>query len=554
MSPPPTPLHWLEPQPSPAELPTGLPDPFDGVEPHPLARRCAEALMEELRTGEIAPGIPTSLLERREEGGKMFGVLAVADGAGRVGWMRAVSGQVDRIWNLPGWAPALFDPAERDAVEPPIEQAVKALTARVEQARNDPALAAAQQALAALESEHAHRREALRTHQLTRRAERKAERDGSPSPERLHALAQESRGDEAERKRQEAAWGVEHEACAAGLKRLVRRVAALERLRRAFSRRAMRHIWDAYALTSFSGERVLLRTLFPAGDPPSGASDCAAPKLLAAAQRQGLRPLALAEFWWGPPPPGGGRVQGSYFPACTPKCGPVLPFLLRGLPVAPRRVFRPPERERLPLRLVLRDARFVVVEKPEGLLSVPAKESSIDDCVLARIRAQFPGAEAPMAVHRLDLDTSGLLLVALDGEAYRLLQAQFLERTVHKQYVALLEGALQGEGGRIELPLRVDLDQRPRQLVDRVHGKPASTQWKRLGIEGGRTRVALFPLTGRTHQLRVHCAHPEGLGIPIVGDRLYGQPDTRLMLHASGLRFRHPFTGSTVRVSLDAPF
>ena len=198
-----------------------------------------------------------------------------------------------------------------------------------------------------------------------------------------------------------------------------------------------------------------------------------------------------------------------------------------------------------------RDERFLVLNKPAGMLSVPARDETVTDSLVARVQRRFPGA---LAVHRLDLDTSGLLLVALDEEMYRLLQAQFLSREVQKRYVAVLEGDVARSEGTIELPLRVDLDQRPRQLVDFEHGKAATTRFEVLSREGNRTRVAFFPLTGRTHQLRVHAAHQLGLGTPIVGDRLYGKPDSRLMLHAEALRFRVPSTGAWIEFELPAPF
>ena len=176
---------------------------------------------------------------------------------------------------------------------------------------------------------------------------------------------------------------------------------------------------------------------------------------------------------------------------------------------------------------------------------------TVTDSLLARVQRRFPEA---MAVHRLDLDTSGLLLVALDEEMYRLLQAQFLSREVQKRYLAVLEGNVVTDSGVIELPLRVDLDQRPRQLVDFEHGKAAHTRFEVLSREAGRTRVAFFPLTGRTHQLRVHAAHQLGLGTPIVGDRLYGTPGTRLLLHAEVLCFRHPLTSAWLELKAPAPF
>lgn len=361
-------------------------------------------------------------------------------------------------------------------------------------------------------------------------------------------LAEESRADDRERRAQQARFRDERDAALATLKPLERHLAALDRLRRLASLIAIRRIWDSYVLRNFAGEAAPLRSFFEI-DPPSGAADCAAPKLLMHALQIGLKPLALAEFWWGAPPPAGARVEGMYFPACREKCAPILPFMLRGLDAAPRVTWKPVSHDTGALPVVFTHERFIAVHKPAGMLSVPAKDEAITDSMLARVRAVHPDA---MAVHRLDLDTSGLLLFALDGDTYRALQRRFEAREVHKRYVALLDGDVHGDEGTISLPLRVDLDQRPRQLVDFEHGKEAVTHWKVLARAPGRTRVAFFPRTGRTHQLRVHAAHRDGLGVPILGDRLYGQPAERLFLHAESLRFS--LDGHDFELTCPAPF
>lgn len=548
-------VHWLERPEAHGERPRVFPSPFDQRDPHPLAQHAARLVQAELREGFIAPGIPTSLLKKEtpeSPGGKMFGVLVFETPDSRVGFIRALSGQLGRAWNVEGYAPALFDVALRTAVEPPAEVVVKDLTARVDAARADVTLHSLREELQSLEATQSARRVAMKTRHAENKRARRVEREATSDPAVLHALDQRSRGDDAERRTHEAQCREERATLEARVKPLERRLAALERLRRLVSREAMRRIWDSYVLTSFSGRTTTLRALFPEGDPPSGAADCAAPRLLDAARRNGWKPLALAEFWWGDAPPGGSRVEGCWYPACLEKCGPVLPFLLDGLEVAPRHNFQPPHVEEA-LHVVHEDARFVVIDKPTGLLSVRAKDERLDDFAVARVARRFPSAIAT-AVHRLDLDTSGLLLIALDDEAYGALQQQFLSRAVQKRYVAVLEGLVEGDEGEIELPLRVDLEQRPRQLVDFEHGKPALTRWKvrSRSPETNTTRVDFFPLTGRTHQLRVHAAL--GLKHAIVGDRLYGTAGDRLLLHAEELAFTHPFTGEPLRLISPAPF
>lgn len=552
----------LVPPPDARDLTGSFPSPFDALGPHALARRAAEVAQAELRAGLVAPGLPTALLEE-PEGGKMFGVLVVQAQDGRVGFLRAFSGMLAGRWDVPGFVPPLFEREARERVEPAGEAVVRALLARAEAFRASPELGAVRAAHAEQEARHAAERAELRGRHEARRQRRhvlRAELAASavlgPEARReaLHALDQESRGDKAERRRQEAAQEAERCALAPVRARLERRLGALERLRGWFCRSLMRRIHDTYGVPGARGEVRSLRALYAPGEPPSGAADCAGPKLLAHALRQGLRPLALAEFWWGAPPATGGRVSGAFYPACKDKCGPLLPFMLEGLPVAPARSFVPPAVAEERLSVVHEDAWLVVVDKPEGLLSVPARDAAVTDSVLARLRARYPRATGPLLVHRLDLDTSGLLVAALDARTYADLQQQFIGREVHKRYVAWVEGRVRGERGTIALPMRVDLEDRPRQIVDPVHGKPAVTEWQVLERRGERTRVALFPHTGRTHQLRVHAAHPLGLGAPMVGDRLYGHAEVRLHLHAEQLAFRHPATGARVCFERPAPF
>lgn len=554
-------IHF-EPQPDSRDTAEVFPSPFDELGPHALARRAAEVMQAQLRAGVIAPGLSTAALEG-PEGGKMFGVLVVREPGGRIGFLRAFSGMLCGRWEVEGFVPPLFGREEREQVEPSGEATVKALLARHAAHETSPELLAVRSAHAAQESRHAGERTEQRArHEANRkrRHERRAAIEASSTltegekREALHALDQESRGDKAERRRMEAAQEEARRALEPQRVRLERRLRALERLRRMFCRGLMRRIHDTYAVPNARGERRLLRSLYATGEPPSGAADCAAPKLLAHAFRNGLRPLALAEFWWGAPPPAGGRVAGAFYAACKDKCGPLLPFMLEGLPTAPPRTFSPPETVDSGLSIVFEDEWLVVIDKPCGLLSVPGKDTSVTDSVLARLRARYPRAMGPLLVHRLDLDTSGLLVAALDSDTHAELQRQFVHREVRKRYVAVLEGRVEAEQGTIDFPMRVDLDDRPRQIHDPVHGKSAVTEWRVLERQGQRTRVAFFPLTGRTHQLRVHASHPLGLGAPIVGDRLYGHEAARLHLHAEALVLTHPRTGERLSFERPAPF
>lgn len=551
-------ITWLVPTPPPAVLPTRLNSPFDTEPPHPLVASAAERVMAQLAGGALGGGLSTDLLHGAS-GGKMFGVLLVRAADGRVGFLKAFSGQIGQAWDVEGWVPPVFDRAARLAVEPAGERTVKALTARVEAARAASPRARLQASLEALRAELSAEQQRLKALHEVRRAERHAERarlltSGEDVEVRLRQLDRQSQVDDVELKAAKRGWRAAREDLERSLARETRHLGALERLRRVVSQVVSWQIYDTYVFENARGQQRSLRALFEPAIPSSGTGDCAAPKLLVFARRNGLTPLGLAEFWWGAPPPGGGRQQGAFFPACKDKCGPLLPFLLEGVEVAPSRRYRPPAREQHALEVVHEDARVLVVHKPEGLLSVPGTDASVTDSVLARVRALKPGATGPLLVHRLDVETSGLLLVALDDEAFVALQRQFLERTVEKRYVAVLEGRVDVDEGHVELPLRVDLEQRPRQVVDFEHGKPALTFFQVLERAGGRTRVHFFPKTGRTHQLRVHAAHVMGLGRPIVGDRLYGRPERRLYLHAERLGFQHPDDGRSMVFEVPAPF
>ena len=295
-------------------------------------------------------------------------------------------------------------------------------------------------------------------------------------------------------------------------------------------------IWQSYY------SRPKLRQKFPL--PPGGTGDCCAPKLLQYAYQQGLKPVCMAEFWWGATTHTELRQHLNYYPACRGKCKPILTWMLQGLDVDPN-----PELQgvaHLELNTVYEDNDIVVVDKPSGMLSVPGR---IDDYSVETVmRQRYPDA---MIVHRLDMGTSGLLIVAKSSEAYHPLQEQFIKHQVKKKYVAMLEGRGKKEEvrGTVSLPLRPDPMNRPRQMVDMEHGKRAVTDYEFLSDD----LVALYPQTGRTHQLRIHCAHPDGLGRPIVGDELYGTKGDRLMLHASEIWFRHPITGQEMHLASSPP-
>lgn len=269
----------------------------------------------------------------------------------------------------------------------------------------------------------------------------------------------------------------------------------------------------------------------------------------------------MAEFWWGDSPKNEIRHHGYYYPSCKGKCEPILQHMLQGLEVDENPLLNSIHEDE-ELEIVYEDEWLVVVNKPAGMLSVPGKEEDRDS-VYHRLKKKYPDATGPMIVHRLDMATSGLLLVAKTKEVHQHLQAQFASRSIKKRYVAVLDGVTAtvektalppGRTGRIELPLCLNPLDRPRQIVSREHGKEAITEYRIISESEKHIRIAFYPLTGRTHQLRVHAAHPEGLSCPILGDELYGKKADRLYLHAEYIEFRHPISGKILRIQKEADF
>ena len=302
-------------------------------------------------------------------------------------------------------------------------------------------------------------------------------------------------------------------------------------------------IWQDYY------DRPKLRQKYPL--PPGGTGDCCAPKLLQYAYQQGLKPVCMAEFWWGESTKTELRQHLSYYPACRGKCKPILSWMLQGLEVDPD-----PELlgfQKMEILVVYEDEWLLVVDKPSGMLSVPGRIS--DYSVETVMQERYPDSKV---AHRLDMGTSGLLIIAKTPDVYRALQEQFIKHQVKKKYIAQLEDhsslliphSSSSAKGQISLPLRPDPMNRPRQVVDMEHGKRAVTDYEFISPN----IVALYPQTGRTHQLRIHCAHPDGLGRPIVGDELYGTKGERLMLHAAEIWFTHPVTGESMHITASVPF
>lgn len=319
--------------------------------------------------------------------------------------------------------------------------------------------------------------------------------------------------------------------------------------RKARSQALQQWLFEQFHFLNAKGKKASLLDIFGEKIPPSGAGECCAPKLLQYAYQHNLKPLCMGEFWMGKSPKGEIREAGNFYAACQHKCKPILSWMLQGLDVEENPMLRDYQALVQKLHVLYEDTDIVVIDKPAGLLAVPGKDDL--PSVQSIIRLRYPHSEGPLIVHRLDMDTSGLMVLALNEKAYHHLQEQFIHHTVKKRYSALLEHPLDaGIKGRIDLPLCPNPYDRPRQMVHEEYGRRAITNYEVVSNRDQHALIHLWPETGRTHQLRVHMAHPQGLNNPIVGDRLYGHAAQRLMLFADELSFTHPATGETLHFQI----
>ena len=495
--------------------------------------------------------------EWREEiaRGKMFGVLVVEDESGELGFLAAFSGNLDGRNHHDYFVPPIYDMLRPGDFFRRGEAEISAINRTIRERESGEEYQSAKAALerATCDAEH------VLSELKAQLKERKKERDRRRAEgENNSVLILESQRDNAELQRLKRAM---RDVVAEALERydgLHAEVESLKAERQQRSAELQMQLFAEFRILNARGEVRNLCELFaptPQLVPPAGAGECAAPKLLQYAYLNGLRPVAMAEFWQGTSPRGEVRHHGAFYPACNGKCKPILTHMLEGLSVEPNPLTQITPAEP---HILWEDSHIVVIDKPCGMLSVDGKSGvrSVEQWV----RERYPDISGPMIVHRLDQSTSGILLLAKDKTTHKAMQEQFVTRTVSKQYMALLDGVVEPKSGRIDLCMKLDYDNRPRQMVA-PDGKRSITEYRVLSVEGGRTRVAFYPLTGRTHQLRLHSAHPEGLNTPIVGDDIYGHeqhPDLgdghRLCLHASRLEFTHPHTKERIVIESEAEF
>ncbi|NDF60304.1 MAG: RluA family pseudouridine synthase, partial [Crocinitomicaceae bacterium] len=370
----------------------------------------------------------------------------------------------------------------------------------------------------------------------------------------LQQLAKESINEQYHLKKYTQTRNIELEELKKELDNYLDKINQAKEARKNKSALLQQQLFENYSFLNAYGTTKDLCSIFEATTqlkPPAGAGECAAPKLLQYAFENNLHPITMCEFWWGESPKSEIRVHKEFYPACRGKCEPILSHMLNGLNVDENPLLKNPGINK-EIKIVYEDDELLVINKPEEFLSVPGK--NIEDSVYSRMKLKYPNATGPLIVHRLDMSTSGLMLIAKTKEVHKHLQHQFLKKTIKKRYEAILDGILPTQNGTIELPLRVDLDNRPMQLVCYEFGKSAKTIWETVSSKNGKTKVYFYPITGRTHQLRVHAAHQLGLKAPIVGDDLYGKKSDRLYLHAGKIEFKHPISKQNLIIELPANF
>lgn len=544
----------FDPQPKAAELPERFTFPFH-YEPHSLALRASTELQNLLSSGAIAYGFGLNNEPKSESVGKMFGVLVVERADGCIGYLKAFSGKVGVSAVLDGFVPPVFNVHAPEGPFKKEEQNISALNHQIEELENSAEYRELYNAHLNLkkeaEKEQNEFKERYRIGKLQRAEQRRVLAEKENVEVALAQLNQESKKQQSEYKQVVRKWrGIltEHEQL---LQDHYQKIEALKYKRKEQSAALQDWLFRQYRFLSARGDSKDLLSVFYPLEPPAGAGECAAPKLLQYAFAHNYRPLCMAEFWWGKPPLNELRLHKAYYPACRGKCKPILDFMLDGIsldenPLASIIVKKS-------LDVIYEDDALLVLNKPSGLLSVPGKLGQ--DSVQLRLKEMLSNATGPLIVHRLDEATSGIMLIAKTEQAYRALQQQFIKRHIKKRYVALIDGDLTNNEGTIRLPMRPDIYERPRQLVCFEHGKDSLTVWKKVAKEGNTfTRVYFYPHTGRTHQLRVHAAHSLGLGMAIRGDELYGKRDERLFLHAAEIQFEHPVSGKKMRFTSEPEF
>lgn len=553
-------FHQFEEEITAIPLPTLFTFPFC-YEPHELAKKACQYVQEYIISQQ--EWVHNFGLNPQMNGlaiGKMFGILVVQDKKGHIGFLAGFSGKLAGKNDHRYFVPPVFDMLTENSFFLREEEHLNEINNQIrllEQSEvgnnlkeklNDTKLR--------LDQELTHFKENLKKLKKDRKILReKSKLSLSPASYQLleEDLIKQSLRDKYDLSVFQKQYHQHITAAEIPLQNHLNKIADLKEERKKRSSVLQNQLFAQYNFQNALGETKNVIEIFNNFNnlqPPAGSGECAAPKLLQYAFLNHYKPIALAEFWWGQSPSAEVRRHKNYYPACRNKCEPILNYMLEGLDVDKNPMHESPD-ENIELPVIYEDESFVIINKPAEFLSVPGIH--VQDSVYTHMLKKYPDA-GPLIVHRLDMSTSGILIIAKTKEAHKIIQNQFINHSIVKQYIALLDGIIKEDSGTISLPLRVDLDDRPRQLVCYEYGKKAITKWEKISIVEGKTKVRFYPITGRTHQLRLHSAHPSGLNCPIVGDDLYGQKANRLHLHAAYIEFNHPITHERIHFAIEPDF
>ncbi|HHA18370.1 MAG TPA: RluA family pseudouridine synthase [Methylophaga sp.] len=530
-------------------------------QPHPLCLLAAKELQAHLEI-QTQWQHNFGLTDNKQTAiGKMFGVLLVENKQGEIGYLSAFSGKLADKNHLPRFVPPVFDMLAEDSFFMARQEEINQINEQIKSLGSNPKIAELETALNAEQDTATQQIAAHRIRMIDGRKTRKQQRLAAEIElntddflQVKEQLSKQSIKQKNQLRDLNIYWDDRVEKAQFNLNQLTTEIKDLKNKRKNLSAALQQQLFDQYSFVNKEGVHKNLGELFkdtPQQTPPAGAGECAAPKLLNYAFNNEMKPLAMAEFWWGISPKSAIRKHLNFYAACLGKCQPILGHMLEGIELDENPLLTNPATGKT-IDIVYQDDVMLVIDKPAEFLSVPGK--NIEDSVFLRMKHAHPNATGPLIVHRLDMSTSGLMVIALSKQVHKNLQKQFINRSVKKRYVALLDGVLNEEEGIIDLPLRVDLDDRPRQLVCYEYGRSAQTKWQVVERKNNQTKIHFYPITGRTHQLRVHSAHIKGLNIPIVGDDLYGNKAERLHLHAETLELTHPITRELMHFQIDAEF
>lgn len=532
------------------ELPTLFTWPFHYV-PHALCVAAKEQVEQYLSTR-------TEWTEELQAG-KMMGVLIVENKAGEVGFLTAFSGNLAGTNTHPYFVPPIYDMLRPDDFFKREEAEISAINRKITALENSDEYQVALDNLERNHEEEVRLFAEFKAYLQERKRQRDMLRESRTGDE--EQLKRESQRDNADFQRLKRTARERATKYQEAVNHFKGQILALAEERQRRSQALQMAIFERFRLLNANGEiRNLCEIFAPTKQqvPPAGAGECAAPKMLQYAFANGLKPLAMAEFWQGRSPRGEVRHDGEFYPSCNSKCKPILMYMMQGLNVEPNPLTQivPDEPE-----ILYEDGDVMAINKPCGMLSVEGKSGVIS--VERWYEEHFGKADHPIIVHRLDQSTSGILLLAKNKEAHKALQEQFIKHSIVKRYTAIVEGSVASQSGMIDLPIKLDYDNRPRQMVA-SDGKQAITRYQIVGYDQERnaTRIHFFPQTGRTHQLRLHAAHSKGLNAPIIGDDIYGSShhadcstsNRRLCLHADKITFRHPATNEEMTIECSANF